>query len=60
MPLNPLGKWFKLCRSCDCGSDKPFLYWVKDDNGKPLFKVCEYCRDKKMRHYEDSLRDNGR
>lgn len=36
--LNPLGKWFKLVRSCDCGSDKPFTHWVKDKDGKPPFQ----------------------
>ena len=50
--LNPLGKWFKLVRSCDCGSDKPFLHWVKDKDGKPLFKVCPKCEERKMKRYE--------
>jgi hypothetical protein len=58
--LNPLGKWFKLCRSCDCGSEKPFLHWVKDGEGKPLFKVCPKCQERKMKKYESDMQGDGR
>ena len=58
--LNPMGEWYRLVRSCDCGSWRPFLHWVKDEEGKPLFKVCEDCKERRMKAHEDSMRDNGR
>jgi len=50
--LNPIGEWFGLIRSCDCGSGKPFEYWVKDEQGKPIFKVCKDCKTRKIKRHE--------
>lgn len=50
--LNAMGRWYRLVRSCDCGSSKPFTHWHKDENGEPLFRVCEACEKKKISNYE--------
>lgn len=50
-----MGEWYKLVRTCDCGSDKPFLHWVQDKEGKSLFKVCPACESRKMKSHEDNL-----
>lgn len=47
--LNAMGRWYRLTRTCDCGSDRPFTHWVKDEEGNPLFKVCERCEERKMK-----------
>jgi len=52
--LNAMGRWYKLVRTCDCGSNRLFTHWVKDDEGKPLFKVCDSCVERKTREHEDS------
>lgn len=51
--LNPLGRWLKLCRSCDCGSYESFDYWFKDEHGKPLFKVCSKCEERKIKAHKE-------
>lgn len=50
-----MGQWYKLVRTCDCGSEMPFKHWVKDDEGKPLFKVCARCEDRKIKSHQDSI-----
>lgn len=44
---NAMGDWYRFIRRCDCGSDRPFTHWVKDDEGKPTFKVCPLCEERK-------------
>lgn len=56
--LNPIGRWYRLVCSCDCGSYNNFS-WFKDEEDRKLFKVCENCRERKVKAYEDSLRDDG-
>lgn len=58
--LNPMGEWYRLVHSCDCGGKKPYKRWVMDKDGKRLFKVCDNCEERKMKAHEDSMRDNGR
>jgi len=48
-----MGEWYKLIRSCDCGSGKPFESWFKDEEGKPVFKFCENCVRKKTNEYDE-------
>lgn len=47
--LNPLGEWYKLVGSCDCGGKKQYKRWILDESGKRLFKVCDDCEQKKMK-----------
>lgn len=51
--LNPLGEWYKLVKSCDCGSERPYLRWHRDREGKAIFRVCEQCEERRTREYDE-------
>jgi hypothetical protein len=39
---------------CYCGSTKP-TYWINDGHGIPLCKVCDDCRDAKLKRYRSDI-----
>lgn len=39
---------------CYCGSNEP-TYWLHDGHGIPLCKVCDKCRDAKLKRYRSDI-----
>ncbi len=39
---------------CYCGSPKP-TYWLNDGHGIPLCKVCDDCREAKLKRYRADI-----
>lgn len=41
-------------RPCPCGSGKP-SWWENDARGIPLARVCDACRDEKLRQFRPEV-----
>lgn len=39
---------------CYCGSNEP-TYWLNDGHGIPLCKVCDKCRESKLKRYRSDI-----